>query len=229
MTLSELRHEICRDKDTFCRACFTGKPTASSQCPPNVFRAGTEEETRIITFVFEKPHDNTNYRTSPIVPIEAYDDRAGIDSRLGRAPSHQTLISLYRLLGFIQPDSEDLHSGLVHLTNAVKCDVSCETGMTGGIEIPKGQAITCVNLFLLRELDVVQSKGIVFFSKNAQRYVMNRVTPMWAIQSAVIGTRFYKIMRVPHTAPTPFNTFGKRGQAYIEPIKTLLSEIQNDG
>ena len=224
MKLLELRSELCRGVDHHCRRCFEGRPTAPLQCPPNVFRVGDGQ--KLVTFVFDKPNDNTNYRTSPLIPIAAFDDRAGIDIRLARAPSHNKLVVLCRLLGLIEPESLELASPLVHITNAAKCDVSADKGLTGRIAVPAWQARTCVGTFLTRELEAVRSRAIVFFGRNAQTYVLDEVTPLWEICARTVGERLYSVMRVSHTSPEAFNTHGKKGAAYVEPFKKLLAAAQ---
>ena len=181
MKLLDLRAELCTDTQHHCRRCFAGKRTEALQCPPNVFRAAGNDEAKSVTFIFDKPNDNTNYKTSTVVPIAAFDDRAGLDSRLARAPSHDKLLVLCRLIGLISPEAQDLNSSLVHITNAVKCDVSCETGKTGRIAVSAWQAATCIDNYLLRELEITRSLALVFFGKNAQSYVLNEVTPPWVI------------------------------------------------
>jgi uracil-DNA glycosylase len=136
---------------------------------------------------------------------------------------------LCRLLGFISNDSQDLSSPITHITNAVKCDVSCETGQTGRIAVSSSQAETCIANFLIRELDAVNSKALVFFGKNAQKYVLNEDIPLWTISNKVVGNRMYKVMRVPHTSPESFNTYGEKGEAYVQPFKELLAAINIGG
>ena len=163
MDLQQLRQELCIDTTHHCRICFAGKATESVQCPPNVFHASGSADEKLITFIFDKPNDNTPYKWSPLVPIEAFDDRAGVDKRLKRAPSHQNLLVLCRLLELIPNDSQDLHSSLIHITNAVKCDVSSDTGKTGRIDVSREQAGNCIKHFLIRELEAVKSKALIFF------------------------------------------------------------------
>lgn len=228
MKLVQLRSELCTDQLHHCRRCFVGKPTEHLQCPPNVFRAASDDA-RTLAFIFDKPNDNTNYKTSPVVPITAFDDRAGVDPRLARAPSHDKLLVLCRLLGLISPEAQEFNSPLIHITNAVKCDVSCESGQTGRITISNWQAKNCIENYLLRELEITKPRGLVFFGKNAQHYVLNEFTPSWEVHSREVGGRTYKIMRVPHTSPEAFNTHGKKGQSYFQPFKQLLAAIHAGG
>jgi len=172
--------------------------------------------------VFDKPNDNTPYKTSSLVPITVFDDRAGRDARLARAPSHSNLITLLQGLGLLALDTTSLSSAPVFITNAVKCDVSAETGKTGRISIPGWQVGNCVQKFLQRELALVAPWAVVFFGKNAQQYAMGTVTGLWEIRKSRVGERFYSTMRVPHTSPQAFNTHGRGGNAYVEPFKELL-------
>ena len=225
MTLNQLCSELCSSTDRYCRRCFVGAVTEVDQCPPNVFRAENGAEPKPITFVFDKPNDNTRYKKSSLVPITIFDDRAGVDPRLTIAPSHLNLLALCRMLGIIDQSARTLSSPLVHITNAVKCDVSSETGATGRITLPSRQVRTCTNHFLANELEIVKSKAIVFFGTNAQRYVLDEVTPVWQCFTRQFAERDYIVMRVPHTSPQAFNTYGHRGQAYIEPFKKLQEFI----
>ncbi len=222
MTLTQLRSELCSSGEHHCRRCFVTSPTTVVQCPPNVFRT---EGQKPIAFIFDKPNDNTRYRKSSLVPITVFDDRAGVDSRLSIAPSHVNLITLCQMLEGISPGAHNLSSPLVHITNAVKCDVSCETGKTGRIVLPANQVETCTENFLANELRIVNPKALVFFGINAQRYVLNEQTPLWDLATRPFGGREYVFMRVPHTSPESFNTHGDMGRTYIEPFKRLQKAI----
>jgi hypothetical protein len=104
-TLAELRNELCASREVFCQRCFVGQTTQAQQCPPNVFRAEGVDAQKPIAFIFDKPNDNTPFRDSPLVPITIFDDRAGVDRRLPRAPSHSMLLLLCRRLGIIHADT----------------------------------------------------------------------------------------------------------------------------
>lgn len=228
MQHEELRRQLCVDSENHCRHCFVGKPTARSQCPPNTFRTSLLRGEKPIAFVFDKPNDNTQYRTSSIVPIDTFDDRAGVDNGLARAPSHARLLALCKLLNLIDSDSQSVDISNIHITNAVKCDVSSETGLSGRVVVGRDQADACIKNFLLRELEACNTKGVIFFGVNAAKYVLGIETKAWVLERRLIGSRQYWVMRVPHTSPESYNTHGKNGQAYIEPFKRLLAAVATD-
>ncbi|WP_369952024.1 uracil-DNA glycosylase family protein [Ralstonia syzygii] len=113
----------------------------------------------------------------------------------------------------------------IHITNAVKCDVSADTGKSGRVVVPAEQASTCIKTFLLREFDILGTRGIVFFGANAQRYVLGNETPLWTVSVQPVGGRDYVVLRVPHTSPTAFNTHGRRGEAYVGPFREFCAAV----
>lgn len=226
--LERLRQALCVNAERHCRLCFEGMGAAVEQCPPNVFRVDPQMPTKRIAFVFDKPNDNRPHRSSPLVPITVYDDRAGSIAALPRAPSHRTLINLCHRLGVIDPSTERLDSSQIHFTNAVKCDVSADTGQSGRIVVSLAQANTCVKTFLVRELDILGTRGIVFFGTNAQSYVLGQTTALWKVCARQINGRDYVVLRVPHTSPTAFNTHGHSGAAYVAPFEELCAAIERE-
>lgn len=221
MFLKKLRNQLCQGTEKYCRKCFVGTQFEAQQNPPNIFRTANLTTSRHVAFVFDKPNDNTNFRNSELVPITIYDDRAGVDRRLPRAPSHSTLISLCRLLGLIAQNSNCLESPNLYITNAVKCDMCSTTGKTGRVNVNDRQAKVCRERFLVKELQAVKARALIFFGENAQRYALGKTTPLWSIHKEQLNDSSYWVMRVPHTSPTPFNTHGGRGQNYIVPFNEL--------
>lgn len=221
MPLKKLRNQLCQGTKKYCHECFVGTQFEAKQNPPNVFRTANFEASRPIAFVFDKPNDNTKYRDSELVPITIYDDRAGIDPRLPRAPSHSTLIVLCRLLGLIAQNSNCLESHNLYITNAVKCDKCSDTGKTGRVRINDKQTALCRDRFIMKELQAVNARALIFFGINAQKYTLGWTTHLWEIHEVQLNCVSCWVMRVPHTAPTPFNTHGGRGQNYIAPFNEL--------
>jgi len=143
------------------------------------------------------------------------------NSRLPRSASHSNLISLCRLLGFIAQDSNCLETSSLYITNAVKCDRCDATGKTGRVNVNNLQAAKCRERFLVKELVAVNASVLVFFGKNAQRYALGRTTPLWRIHREQLNGSSFWVMRVPHTSPPSFNTYGGRGRNYIAPFNVL--------
>lgn len=230
MRLTKLRNKLCQSTDKFCRKCFIGTPYEGQQNPPNVFRVAKPQISIPIAFIFDKPNENTKFKNSTLVPITIYDDRAGIDYRLSRAPSHSTLIALCKLLGLIPAKSDSLDSNNVYITNAVKCDMCCVTGKTGRVKINDKQAATCRETFLFQELAAVEARGLIFFGANAQEFVLGESTPLWSVNKKQLNGREYWVLRVPHTSPTAFNTHGGKGENYLAPFEELQrkANIQNN-
>jgi len=224
MSLAKLKSQLCQGVERYCDVCFRGTQFKGRQNPPNVFRTANTCASRPIAFIFDKPNDNTKYKKSKLVPITIYDDRAGVDPHLARAPSHLTLILLCRQLGLIPNDSDSLESPYIYVTNAVKCDVCAVTGRTGRVKVNDEQADRCRGLFLEHELVEVGARAVMFFGVNAQQYTIGRSTPLWSIERQCIGSQDYWSMRVPHTSPTPFNTHGARGRNYNAPFWKLCRQ-----
>jgi hypothetical protein len=222
--LSDLRDELCRSTTEFCDVCFATSPHRHVQNPPNVFRIGPKSRPSFF-FVFDKPNNNDSFRTSDLVPITVFDPRPAF----GRQPSYDNLLRLLDLLG-LQPQGhgDPLASGPVHVTNAVKCDKCAVTGETGPVAINAEQATKCGDLYLIRELAILQPKALVFFGKAPQEYACGYATPTWECTQAAIGGRSYWMMRVPHPSPTSYNTHGGGGASYVEPFNRLkaLAGIQ---
>jgi hypothetical protein len=216
--LSELRGELCRSATDFCHVCFEGSVHRRKQNPPNVFRVAGIRSPDLF-FVIEKPNDNDAFRTSDAVPISVFDHRP----LFGFQSSYVNFLHVLELLGLAgrTPDQDPIDAGLVHVTNAVKCDRCAATGKTGPVKINKRQVKTCVNRFLLRELSILRPKALVFFGEASQKYVCGDTTDMWMCREAVLGDRSYWTMRVPHPAPRSYNKYGDGGHAYVEPFKTL--------
>lgn len=126
------------------------------------------------------------------------------------------LLTLCELLGLIPPNSASLESPHIYITNAVKCDMSATTGQVGRIGIAQIQSDKCIKTFLLKELEIVNPQVLVFFGLNAQRYVLGHTTPLWAQGKCELDGRDYTFMRVPHTAPSPFNVYGQAGVRYTQ-------------
>ena len=205
--LKNLRDTLCRSKTEFCDVCFAGSPRSHEQNPPNVFRIGRTNKPSFF-FVFDKPNNNDDFRTSELVPISVFDPRPVF----GRQPSYDNLLRLLELVGLqTQGQDDPLASGPIHVTNAVKCDKCSETGMTGRVPINMMQARACVDRYLIRELAILQPKAIVFFGKAPQRVRLREgeVTPIWKSRKVTIGGRSYWTMRVPHLAH--FYTHGGGG------------------
>ena len=97
----------------------------------------------------------------------------------------------------------------------------CATGKTGRVQVEYQQAEACRERFLVHELLAVKAQALVFFGKNAQKYVLGQITPLWSIDKKQLIDNSYWVMRVPHTSPTSFNTYGGKGQNYIVPFKKL--------
>ena len=215
--LSELRGELCRSTTDFCHVCFEGSIHRCEQNPPNVFRVAGRQSPDLF-FIFEKPNNNDAFRTSDAVPISVFDPRPS-----GSQPSYRNLLRLLELVGLAarKPGQDPFAAGLVHVTNAVKCDKCAVTGKTGRVEINERQVKTCVDRFLLKELWILRPKALVFFGKASQKYVCGYTTAMWMCTEAVLGDRSYWMMRVPHPSPPSYNTYGGGGHAYVEPFKTL--------
>lgn len=224
MSLEELKSQLCQGLECYCDVCFRGTPFADRQNPPNVFRIANPSVSRPIAFIFDKPNDCTNYKNSELVPITIYDDRAGTDPRLPRAPSHSTLILLCRRLGLIPQESDSLESPYIYVTNAVKCDMCAATGRTGRVKVHDKQADRCRRRFLERELVEVGARALIFFGVNAQQYTIGRCSSLWSIERQCIGSQDYWMIRVPHTSPTPFNTHGAKGDNYVAPFKELCRQ-----
>ena len=221
MSLKELRSQLCESSRNFCRICFVNTNFVNLQNPPNVFRINKLGEPLPVAFIFDKPNDNTLFRNSALVPITIFDDRAGAIPQLHRAASHSTLILLCRLLRLIPQNSNCLESSNFYVTNAVKCDVCSMTGKTGRVIVNDQQVFVCRERFLVKELQAVKARALVFFGVNAQRYSLGFITPLWEISNKLINGTNYWVMRVPHTSPSSFNTYGGKGQNYIAPFNEL--------
>jgi len=219
-SLLQLRNELCADTSHFCRVCFDGTPYSNSQNPPNVIRA-TAERAKVF-FVFDKPNRNDGNRA--FVPITICDPRFGDNS------TQRNLLTLLEMLSVVNTgfrpargSADEFGSEFVHITNAVKCDKSALTGEPGGISVGSQQARICVQTFLHRELAIIQPKVLVFFGELPYQYVIGQRIGLWEAKAVAIDRRAYWVMRVPHTTATPFNTFGRKGQAYIEPFRRILT------
>ena len=223
--LRTLRDKLCQSTTQFCRECFRSSPYEQLQNPPNVFRIPNDGISIPLAFIFDKPNDNTTLKSSPLVPITIYDDRAGTDRRLHRAQSHSTLLLLCKMLNFIPEDSDSLESDLIYITNAVKCDICCTTGTTGRVKINARQAAVCRKTFLFNELTAVNARGLVFFGANAQEFVLGESTPLWSIVRKQLNSLDYWVLRVPHTSPTSFNTHGGKGRHYLAPFQDLQRKV----
>ena len=217
--LRSLQEQLCTDTKNFCRECFVGSAFASVQNPPNVFRAGRNAHAKIF-FIFDKPNNNDDFRRSHLVPITIGDPR----QEFGAQPTYDNLRAILDGcgIGSARNEADPVDSELVHITNAVKCDKCATSGQTGGITIGKNQARNCVSRFLLRELAIIKPVAVVFFSVNAQRSVLNRVTKPGEMHFVPIDGVTYRVMRVPHTAQQSFNTHGDKGEFYREPFRNLL-------
>jgi hypothetical protein len=173
-----------------------------------------------IFFIFDKPNNNDLFRTSSMVPITICDPRPVF----GPPATHRNLLLLLQIVGLVSPTAtgNPLDSGVVYITNAVKCDKCAVTGATGRVAIGKKQTEICVSRFLLRELTIIKPSALVFFGEAPQLNVLGYATPIWDTVSAVIGEHTYLVMRVPHTSPTAFNTHGGKSEKYREPFRKLL-------
>lgn len=223
--LRTLRNELCQSATQFCRKCFRSSPYEQLQNPPNIFRIPNHGISIPLALIFDKPNDNTTLKSSPLVPITIYDDRAGIDRGLHRAQSHSTLLQLCRVLHLIPENSDSLDSDLIYITNAVKCDMCFATGTTGRVKINARQVAVCRETFLFNELAAVNARGLVFFGANAQEFVLGESTPLWLVVKKRLNSRDYWVLRVPHTSPTSFNTHGGKGAHYLAPFQDLQRKV----
>ena len=133
--------------------------------PPNVFRVAGRQSPDLF-FMFEQPNNNDAFRTSDAVPISVFDPRPS-----GSQPSYRNLLRLLELVGLAArtPGQDPFAAGLVHVTNAVKCDKCTATGKTGRVEINERQVKTCVDRFLLKELSILRPKALVCSSARLLR------------------------------------------------------------
>lgn len=217
--LSKLRSQLWQGTNEFCRACFEGGQFAQAQNPPNVFRNRPYDTRPYLFFVFDKPNDNDRTRGKGLDPIEI------LDNRDAGNPTRVNTVNLVEILGLTSKDAGDpLCSPRIHITNAVKCDKCATTGQTGQIEIGHEQALCCQQRYFFKELEILQPTVLVIFGANADKFVTGKAGPTWKMRHAVIDGKSYSVVRVPHTTATPFNTHGKKGQAYKERLAHLWEE-----
>ena len=213
--LMKLRETLCIDDDHYCRACFQGGPHASEQNPPNVFRYQVADARPKFFLVFDKPNDNDRLKAKGLkwAPIEILDDRC---------PENQTrknLVKLLNILGMINGSNLTpgvLSSPCFHITNAVKCDKCAETGFTGRVEINAAQAEHCKKSFFYQELRILRPDVLVMFGEKPDEYITGRKSKVWEVREESIDGQCYRVVRVPHTTDTSFNTRknGDGGRAY---------------
>ena len=215
LMLSELKEELCASKEGFCRECF--KESEYRQNPPNVFRDMPADTHTEFFFVFDKPNTNEGPGVSDLVPITI------LDPRDEKVRTRKNLVNLFEILSIDADGKDRLSSRRVHITNAVKCDKCAETGKTGRIRLKDKQVRTCLERFLFKELEILQPTTIVFFGTLPERYVLGANGKLWDLRKDVdINGRKYRVVRVPHTAPISFNTYGRKGEAYKEHLGALL-------
>ena len=217
-TIKSISKLICSGKNDFCKDCF--KDCNILQNPPNIIRVTGEESKTDFFFIFDKPNNNTDYKDSPLLPITILDSRYEFESN----PTRVNLIRLLEQLNVNGDNSGDdpLNVSKIHITNAVKCDKCSLTGDTGAIPLNPDQVKRCTDRFLFKELEILKPKYLVFFGSYPEKYVTGTKRKMWELYDVNLNGNDYKAVRVPHTAPTPFNTFGKRGAAYAKNIGHLF-------
>ncbi len=219
LSIDTLRNQLCRSASEFCRVCFEGGLFAKDQNPPNVFRKRLDDSPPYFFFVFDKPNDNDRARGKGLEPIEI------LDSRDPSNPTRANTVKLVEILGLAnQAGGDPLSSPRIHITNAVKCDKCAATGQTGQIEIRHEQASRCQQQFFFKELEILQPKVLVLFGANTDKFVTGKAGPTWKLRREVINGKTYAVVRVPHTTATPFNTHGKKGQAYKDKLADLWEE-----
>lgn len=222
--LMQLREMLCVDDDHYCRACFLGGPHASAQNPPNVFRNQLQGVRPRFFFVFDKPNDNDRLKAKGLkwAPVDILDDRDSAN------PTRLNLVKLLNILGLVGESngaSGVLSSSMFHITNAVKCDKCAVSGATGQVEIGLAQAEQCKRNFFFKELELLKPKALVMFGANPDKFITGRVGKIWVVRDEMVNGQIYKVVRVPHTTATPFNTHGKRGQAYKEKLPDFWISI----
>jgi len=66
---------------------------------------------------------------------------------------------------------------------------------------------------------------IVFFGANTEKFITGQSGKTWKIREEIINGKAYDVVRVCHTAPTPFNTHANKGQAFGEFLPQIFKKI----